>query len=164
MRNGTITLHSNRIEWFFAEVLSNGDSEVLDFADINEAIYAAIRIKSTGTVYGCICSYFYLNSEEDNFYFRIYNESEYPVYTRCPIEILDLLSAPANENASFWRESCIKNSLERRLFPVAENSVYRLLNPIRLNGVLYRHILKSKGFNRWLPLVKLGEMAAACAM
>ena len=144
MRNGTITLHSNRIEWFFAEVLSNGDSEVLDFADINEAIYAAIRIKSTGTVYGCICSYFYLNSEEDNFYFRIYNESEYPVYTRCPIEILDLRSAPPPK---FKGSIIIGKSSLSHISPNFTNGNHRL-KPFDLRICLYKTPFNRIGFNK----------------
>lgn len=76
---------------------------VLDTARYGSVIYAAVRSVDSREVFGLV-----LLTEQRNglLYTKPITEDMGPVEDGCPAKILDLLTAPSNDNARAWRERC----------------------------------------------------------
>jgi hypothetical protein len=80
--------------------------------------YAAVETidKKTGTreVWAAVYLLNYTRSNDYNFGYKDQDESLGPFDRKCPASILELLTAPCNENAAQWRQRCWENLAKKK--------------------------------------------------
>jgi hypothetical protein len=76
---------------------------VLETASYGSVIYAAVRSVDSREIFGLVL----LTEQRDGLlYTKPITEDMGPAEDGCPARILDLLTAPSNDNARAWRERC----------------------------------------------------------
>jgi len=86
------------------KIINSLGVKILESKIESSIMYSAVQ-NQKGFVY-CIIIKF---NNNPYFQYKIMDESEYPYYFDCPIEILNLLSVTDNKLANEWRKACINN-------------------------------------------------------
>lgn len=102
-------------------------------------MYSAVQNKK-GFVYCMIIKF----NNNPYFQYKIMNESEYPYYFDCPIEIINLLSVTDNKLANEWRKACINNFNDN-----PKNKIGKIIcfeKPFIINGIeVYEFLIVKEG-------------------
>ena len=110
------------------KIINSLDVKILESKIKNAIMYAAVQNKN-GFV-DCIIIKFKNNPY---FEYKIMDESEYPYYFDCPVEILNLLSVTDNKLANDWRKACLNNFNDN-----PKNNIGKIIcfeKPLMINGI-----------------------------
>jgi hypothetical protein len=81
--------------------------QIIDIETTRDAVYLAVEVPSTQRIVGVVVLYEWRHGARENYWYKVLEESEGPLYYDCPARILDRLAEPApNDHADLWREKC----------------------------------------------------------
>lgn len=98
--------HSGDILEDLKKTMIGNNFELLQHSIKSNAVYTAIKNKTTDNIFACVFLYSIKNGEIQ---FKDVCESEGPFYYDCPKKIIKILSPTDNENALDWRKRCSLN-------------------------------------------------------